>query len=566
MYRNKISYFFKNIVDFQLPLTGFGIFKPLFGKINTFNKRNIKKVKIENNDVQQVLIDNFGQNNVLDKNIDNKSVIIEKDIFKQSVFKVNENNVIDFDKNNFVVDKMNLKEAKTIMAKCLFGVDIDNDEMGDKTVLENVKSVNTGKRVKPPKIFDNITDNLFLSCDGKLLLSIEFCPFCGGYDLGIHEYVDTEILNEFGEKIYVKRAGYKCKNCGEYFLIPNPQCINLEEMKKIDYDDIIRKIHAVTGLSYDKIAEIMEFTLNITISHEYIRKVIQQKQDNWQYEEKLVELPQDYNKKEHTYDKKRKTSKERGVTDLSYLHMAKRNDINISGEVTVDEIFLTMVNHRKYLVVVCANEIKDKPIAFGILDTRFFNVMKTFFDFVFSDISLKALSTDMLRVYGKLAEHYDIDHQLCKFHAIKYTSDLIFKELKKNKELSDTDKIFYTNILSQYCEILRQIDEKEAVELYNKFLKETENCDNLTGKIRKSLIEKFNKLITFMKNPKISSTSNQCENWNSRPENRNMKVKAKKPMSLIYTLTSMTNYYKPLKRTLRLRERIQNLLQQPDIY
>lgn len=103
----------------------------------------------------------------------------------------------------------------------------------------------------------------------------------------------------------------------------------MKENSKLD--DKILQIYSNTGLSYDKIAEIIEITMNINISHEYIRSIVQKEHEELKYQIEIIPLPEDF--------KKGKTSQERGVTDIGTLTMFKNENIDFSGEIIIDELF-----------------------------------------------------------------------------------------------------------------------------------------------------------------------------------------------------------------------------------
>jgi hypothetical protein len=103
--------------------------------------------------------------------------------------------------------------------------------------------------------------------------------------------------------------------------------------------------------------------MNINVSHEYIRNIVQQEHDDFIYETKIIPLPSDFKKKGET-------SQEREVTDIGTLTMFKKRNIEISGEIEVDELFTNIKGKRYYLVNVFANEIKNMPIAVAIVNSR----------------------------------------------------------------------------------------------------------------------------------------------------------------------------------------------------
>ena len=63
---------------------------------------------------------------------------------------------------------------------------------------------------------------------------------------------------------------------------------------KLNLDERIKDVYAKTGLSYDKIAEIISTLCDISISHQYVKNVIEEPVESFQETIELVILPYDY--------------------------------------------------------------------------------------------------------------------------------------------------------------------------------------------------------------------------------------------------------------------------------
>jgi Asp-tRNA(Asn)/Glu-tRNA(Gln) amidotransferase C subunit len=286
--------------------------------------------------------------------------------------------------------------------------------------------------------------------------------------------------------------------------------------------------------------------MNTNISHQYIRSVVQIEYDELDYEINLIHLPADFKKKG-------KTSKKRGVTDIASLQMLKNKNIKFSGEMVVDELFTNVDGKRQYTVSIFANEIKDMPIAIAIMNTRHFDVMKTFFDFVFQESEFKALTSDMLAVYNKIATSAEVPHQNCIIHWMKNNGKKIKSELEKD-ELSKKDKINITKKFTEIKEILRCFDKEKKKKKISEFKKDLSHIPDFFENIVENFFEKVETLTAYSKNNKIPRTSSKAETFHSLPQIRQIKHTSKKPWSLLLSLGTIVLNYKPNYRTLRFRQ------------
>ena len=152
------------------------------------------------------------------------------------------------------------------------------------------------------------------------------------------------------------------------------------------------------------------------------------------------------------------------VTDISFVYMFKRNDVEYSGDITADEVFLRVMSDRQYFVSIMGYKIYGMPIALAVIFTRKFEVMEAIFNFVFENDDLKSLTSDMFYVYNKIADEKNIPHQKCIFHSMNYVSDKIHAELKIKDKYDSHDKIWILSLLTEYKEILRQLNYVDVVD------------------------------------------------------------------------------------------------------
>ena len=315
---------------------------------------------------------------------------------------------------------------------------------------------------------------------------------------------------------------------------------------EINLDERIKEIYAKTGLSYDKIAEIVRTFYDISISHQYVKNIIEEPVEGFQETVELVILPDDFKING-------KTSKERKVTDIATIYMFKRNDLDYSGDVSADEVFLRVIGDRQYLVSIMDHNIADMPIALAVIPTRKFEVMKAIFEFVFENKTLKSLTSDMFPVYAKIAEEYNVPQQECNFHSMKYASDKTHEKLKKKDKYDAHDKIWIYSLLTEYKEILRQLNYGDVVDKAKNFLAKLDEIPDFFGSIADHLLKHFSKLITHLHYDGVGRTSNECETFNSLPQIRRIKNNSKTPMGLLRRLECTVKYYLPNWRTLQNR-------------
>jgi hypothetical protein len=206
----------------------------------------------------------------------------------------------------------------------------------------------------------------------------------------------------------------------------------------------------------------------------------------------------------------------------------------------------------------------DMPIGIAIIETRKFEVMKTFFDFVFKDQDFKFLTSDMLHVYEAIATDNNIPHQQCIFHSMKYVGEMIFDEVKKKGKYTDEDKIWFYTLLTEYREILREFNYEKAINKKKNFITKIDKLlkngelPKVFSKIIKHLNRRFEKLTTHLKEDNIDRTSNKCETFNSLPQVTRLKNICKSPRALLLRLASLMKNYKPNFRTLQTRNKYQN--------
>jgi DNA-directed RNA polymerase subunit RPC12/RpoP len=506
-------------VEFQLHLDDYFPNIDLNSDDDSFRKRSGEKFVKESNDYQTVLCENnICKSRSKDKSADSN---VEK--------------VYSHDKQTSLL-KYNIFIDKNLESKIMD----DNNY-----IIEQIRDLrNVGVNMlsyKPLKESD-----ILISPDKTISLVSRKCPYCGHVGGHYHDFYGKQMRNKRGMKEKYRVILYRCLNCSRTYSAFTYKKLNELLKDEINLDERIREFYAKSGLSYDKIAEIVGTFYDISISHQYVKNVIEEPVEGFKESIELVILPDDFKING-------KTSKERKVTDIATVYMFKRTDVDYSGDVTADEVFLRVMGDRQYLVSIMDHNISDMPIALAVIPTRKFEVMKAVFDFVFENNQLKSLTSDMFSVYGQIADDNDIPQQECTFHSMNYVGDKIYKELKKKDKYDSHDKIWIYTILTEYREILRQLNYGDAVDKAKDFLKKLEDLPDFFEKIGKHLKKHFLKLVAHLQHDGVVRTSNKCETFNSLPQIRRIKNISKVPLGLLHRLACTVKYYVPNRRTLQNR-------------
>jgi len=506
-------------IEFQHTLSY--LFSNINFSLNSFISKNKKSMNLINEkcDYQALLIEKSSYKNDKTSKKDKSNIDIKESDANQTNFSIN-GSIID---KNGECDNMGEYESEN--EKNSDFIDIGN----------NILSL---KPLDQPKIL--------ISPDNNISLVHRICPYCNSGGGHYNDVYDKQIRNKEGIKEKYQVTLYKCTKCEKKYGPFTYKQINKTIKEKINLDERIRECYAKTGLSYDKVAEMVGTFCDISISHQYVKEIIETPIEEFQETREIVILPNDYKING-------KTSKERKVTDIATIYMFKRKDIDYSGEVTADEVFLKMMKKRQYLVSIMDNNISDMPIAIAIIPTRIFEVMKAVFDFVFENDPLKTLTTDMFKVYSKIADEYNSLHQECNFHSMLYVGKIIYKELKIKDKYDVHEKIWIKSLLTEYREILRQFNYGDAVEKMENFLRKMNLLPDFFESIAKHLRKHFPKLFTHLQFDGVLRTSNKCETFNSLPQIRRIKNTSKNPWGLLHRLACTVKYYLPNRRTLQNR-------------
>jgi transposase-like protein len=109
------------------------------------------------------------------------------------------------------------------------------------------------------------------------------CHNCGSDNISKNGPDDRTLIKKDEENAEYDVQGYICNDCGKTFFASINNHINSDSKEKEVLYDKIEKIHAISGLSFDKIAKIIKITDNISISHTTIANIVERDLDDFEY-------------------------------------------------------------------------------------------------------------------------------------------------------------------------------------------------------------------------------------------------------------------------------------------
>jgi hypothetical protein len=99
-------------------------------------------------------------------------------------------------------------------------------------------------------------------------------PKCGKVNSNVKGWEKRKYANKENKKVIYYLHSYTYNECNSWFITPVNFELNSKTGEKIKLDEKKCKIHANTDLSFDKITEVIELTMNINISPQYIINMI----------------------------------------------------------------------------------------------------------------------------------------------------------------------------------------------------------------------------------------------------------------------------------------------------
>lgn len=277
------------------------------------------------------------------------------------------------------------------------------------------------------EVYDKKTDSdeIYVDEKGVYHYVVPHCSHCQSTNVTKHDTNWTPIHSKDGMKEYVEVKKYNCKSCGK-----GSQVEFKDEFKKysglpVELDKIIEKLNSLHWISLRDKNKILEITLGLSISHEYVRK---------------AQL----------------------ITDELFW----RNENVVAPDyVNYDVQWIPTDSGWSYFHMLIDNKTK-KIIAVQLTSDEEKETTEEFFKKVFN-IWPKVVITDLKPGYHELIkDEMKIEHQGCLIHFRKALNRKIKSELKKienkirGKILIETPDISDSALERQIEDIMEPIHEE----------------------------------------------------------------------------------------------------------
>jgi transposase-like protein len=207
----------------------------------SFPKNKNREKKLTNtNDYQTKLVENKEndkynkENNIKNLNIDKNKFYIQTTLVDYG-FKLSKNNISGY--------MSKLYDKKDLIKKSfysIFGVDVIDKKEDNKLFIEPTRLVSY---VDP------------------------ICPICGRKNIIKYGPDDRTLVKKNGNKGKYKVQGYMCKDYDKTFFTSLNNSLNSETREDIELNEKIKKLHRISGLSLDKMAQIVGIFEDVSISH-----------------------------------------------------------------------------------------------------------------------------------------------------------------------------------------------------------------------------------------------------------------------------------------------------------
>jgi IS1 family transposase/transposase-like protein len=449
---------------------------------------------------------------------------------------------LKYNDNNYVKSCENVvylfKSYLVVNLDYWFFDDIDDYVVVDMKDFDenNVKFYNKVNNSLYDGSVDDFVSNVHVLSDGSFEMLNPCCTNCGSYDVIKKDFTESNPKVEYHGNMKLRLKRYYCKNCNSKFQTKIASMKNDGETFSKDLREKVRESFANRGGSLDQIANDLKIFLNIEISHQQVKNMLQFDFDQVEYLEEFVvnkESNKDFEGLENTeYDK---------------LYAIRKRKAKGMGYLVVDELFTNIKQKRWYSV--CIHDISDKnvPFAVGVIKKRSLKNMKALYDFATRGMDIRSMTTDHFKAYEAIADDNEILHQQCIFHHIDDLNEDIYPVLK-DKSISEVERMALARQTSEYRNIFRTYDEKEADFLWNSFLSNEDKLHEVFKDNSESITEHFLRHTQFTRDNFIPKTSNQAETFHSLPVVRQIKNTAKSPRGFLECMAVIMQYHKPTTR------------------
>jgi IS1 family transposase len=286
----------------------------------------------------------------------------------------------------------------------------------------------------------------------------------------------------------------------------------------------------------DQIANDLKIFLNIDISHQTIKNMLQFDFKQVEYYEETVKA-----------NKEKQSNNGLKTGEYDKIFVVKKKNPEIMGYLVVDELFITINKKRWYCV--CFHDILNQnvPFAVGLVKRRTLENMTRIYEISTRGMEITALTSDHFKVYESIADEKEIIHQECIFHHFNNLNDDIYPFLK-DESISDIEKMVLARQTSEYRNIFREFDEKKSKLLWDSFLNNEKPLHDVFIDNSEKITEHFLSHTQFTRDNFIPRTSNQAEKFHSLPVIRQIKNSAQTPKGFLECMAVIIQYYKPKTR------------------
>ena len=291
----------------------------------------------------------------------------------------------------------------------------------------------------------------------------------------IHNFVNMikyyDIQEDKNITVYLRK--YYCKSCGHFF---QTELNNVYSRYKRYAKSFFDKIDDICSYSHYKPSQLQDI-IKTTLNREINLKTL----FDWTRTNAKMNRSSDYDAIEYLEDEKLLLNKKgigSGVYnyDEQYLSEERKDGLRLTLsdpilEIPIAEQIIKKITIHKWKIT------KEEVVNFleKATDGRAFNV----------------LITDGRSMYKSIAKKFNVEHQLCIFHAILNNKKEAIDACKSSTK-STLDKMTIFNYTSQINEIVRQLSLKDAQEQLN----ELKNIQETIGlpKINKKMLERTEKI------------------------------------------------------------------------
>lgn len=312
----------------------------------------------------------------------------------------------------------------------------------------------------------------------------------------IHDFVNKvkyyDIQEDKNITVYLRK--YYCHTCKHYF---QTELKNVYSRYKRYAKSFFDKIDEITSYSHYKPSQLQEI-IKTTFNREINLKTL----FDWTRTKAKINRSSDYDDMEYLKDEKLLLNK-KGIG---------------SGIYNYDEQYLSE-ERKDGLRLTLSDAILEIPIAEQIIKKNTIHKWKITREEVVNFIkkategrAFTVLITDGRAMYKSIAREFNVDHQLCIFHAILNNNNDA-KEECKSLTKSTLDKMTIFNYTSQINEIVRQLSLKDAEEQLNelKYIDETIGLPAINKKMLDRTDKNFYQLTTHLRIEGVPRTNNNAE-------------------------------------------------------